>query len=48
MGLPVLLVDLHLLDELLLRLLAKDVVLLDGLVENFLHVFPLICQLLQQ
>lgn len=46
-GLSVFLDDLHLLDELLLRLLAKDVVLFTGLVENLLHVLPFLCQLLQ-
>lgn len=46
-GLPVLLVDLHLLDEFLLCLLAEVVVLLMCLVENLLHVLPLPSQLLQ-
>ena len=46
-GLPVLLVGLHLLDELLLRLLAKDAVLLARLVQNLLLAVPLLHQLLQ-
>lgn len=45
-SLPVLLVGLHLLDELLFRLLAKDVALLASLVENLLHTLPLLRQLL--
>lgn len=46
-SLPVLLVDLHLLDEFFLRLLAEVVVLLVHLVENLLHALPLLSQLLQ-
>lgn len=45
--LAILFVDFHLLDELLLCPLTEDVVLLPGLVENLLHVLPLLCQLLQ-
>lgn len=45
--LAILFVDFHLLDELLLRPLTEDVVLLPGLVENLLHVLPLLRQLLQ-
>lgn len=44
--LAVLLVDFHLLDELLLRLPAEGVVLLASLVQDLLHVLPLLSQLL--
>lgn len=45
-GLPVLFVDLHLLDEVLLRLPAKVVVLFTYFVQNLLHALPLLGQLL--
>lgn len=45
--LPILFVDFHLLDEFLLCPLTEHVVLLPGLVENLLHVLPLLRQLLQ-
>lgn len=47
-GLPVLFVDLHLLEEVLLRFPAEVEVLFTCFVQNLLHAFPLLGQLPHQ